>query len=188
MAMDREAYMYGIRVGKAFKNVSYKPSVTMWYDYLSGTSDEDLANGKWSSFDTMYDTGHKYYGLQDLFLGIGGGAGKGTQGLGLQDLAIKAKLNPVAGWTLKVDYHWFYTAEGVQASPHVSDSSSPGASDKSFLGNELDMTAVHKWNSATKVMIGYSNFSAAQTMRRIRNASSGANDSNWAYVQFDVKF
>ena len=182
--------MYGIRVGKAFKNVAYKPSVTLWYDYLSGTSDEDLANGKWSSFDTMYDTGHKYYGLQDLFLGIGGGAGKGTQGLGLQDLAVKVKMNPVAGWTLKMDYHYFYTAEGVNASPHVSDVSNAGAAgnDGSFLGNELDVTAVNKWNANTKVMIGYSNFNSSQAFKRIRSGSTGANDANWAYVQFDVKF
>jgi len=187
-SMDREAYMYGVRVGKAFNNVSYKPSVTLWYDYLSGTSDQDIKDGKWKSFDTLYDTGHKYYGLQDVFLGIGGGAGKGTQGLGLQDLAVKLKLNPVAGWTLKIDHHHFYTAEGVNASPIVSDSASAGASDSLFLGNEIDVTAVHKMNSATKVMIGYSNFNPSQTFRRIRNASTGAADANWAYVQFDVKF
>jgi len=186
--MDREAYMYGLRVSKAFNNVSYKPAVTLWYDYLSGTSDEDLKAGKWSSFDTLYDTGHKYYGLQDLFLGIGSGGEKGTQGLGLQDLAVKVKLNPVAGWTLKVDYHYFYTAEGVNASPIVSDSDVASGNDSSFLGNELDVTAIHKMNSATKVIIGYSNFNTAQTFRRIRTTTTGANDANWAYVQFDVKF
>jgi hypothetical protein len=189
-AVDREAYMYGIRIGKAFKNVTYKPSVTLWYDYLSGTSDEDISNGKWKSFDTMYDTGHKYYGLQDLFLGIGSGGEKGTQGLGLQDLAVKVKMNPVAGWTLKMDYHYFWTAEGVNASPIVSGTGTSvnGGNDNSFLGNELDITAVNKWNANTKVMIGYSNFNAAQTMRRIRSTTMGANDANWAYVQFDVKF
>ena len=187
--IDREAYMYGVRIGKAFNNVSTKPSVTLWYDYLSGTSDEDLKNGKWSSFDTLYDTGHKYYGLQDLFLGIGSGGPKGTQGLGLQDLAVKIKMNPIAGWTLKMDYHYFYTAEGVNASDIVSGTTTAsGAGDSSFLGNELDITAIHKMNSATKVIVGYSNFNAAQTFRRIRNATTGANDANWAYVQFDVKF
>jgi hypothetical protein len=188
--IDREAYMYGLRIGKAFGNVATKPSVTMWYDYLSGTSDDDLKNGKWKSFDTLYDTGHKYYGLQDIFLGVGGGAGKGTQGLGLQDLAVKLKLTPVTGWTVKADYHYFYTAEGVQASPYVSGSNTGnGNNEKSFLGNELDITAVHKWNSATKVMIGFSNFSPSLTFRRIRSATTGdASDANWAYVQFDVKF
>ena len=182
--------MYGVRQTKAFNNVTTRPAVTLWYDYLSGTSDEDLKNGEWHSFDTLYDTGHKYYGLQDLFLGIGSGGPKGTQGLGLQDLAIKVKMNPVAGWTLKLVYHYFWTAEGVNASPHVSDvaASTGTENDGTFLGNELDVTAIHKMNSATKVIVGYSNFNTARAFRAIRNATTASQDANWAYVQFDVKF
>jgi len=190
--VDREAYMYGVRLTKAFNNVSFKPAVTLWFDYLSGTSDEDIKNGKWKSFDTLYDTGHKYYGLQDIFLGIGGGGEKGTQGLGLQDFAVKVKMNPVAGWTLKVDWHSFYTAESINASPIVSDApsvSSSGSNDSMFLGNEIDVTAVHKMNANTKLMIGYSNFDPGLTFRRLRRNSTGDSaDANWAYVQFDVKF
>ena len=187
-SIDREAYMFGVRLSKAFNNVSYKPSITLWYDYLSGTSDDDLKNGEWHSFDTLYDTGHKYYGLQDLFLGVGQGGEKGTQGLGLQDLAVKVKLNPIAGWTLKADYHYFWTAEGASNTIVSGNSDTVLASDDGFLGNELDITAIHKMNSATKVIIGYSNFTAGSTMRRIRSTTTGANDANWAYVQFDVKF
>ena len=88
---------------------------------------------------------------------------------------------------MKIDHHHFYTAEGVNASPIVTDVSREGQ-DSHFLGTEIDVTAVHKMNSATKVMIGYSNFNPSQTFRRIRNASTGATDANWAYVQFDVKF
>ena len=109
--------------------------------------------------------------------------------MGLQDLAVKVKLNPIAGWTLKVDHHHFWTAEGPAASPHVSGNTPAVTSgDSSFLGNELDVTAIHKMNPATKVIIGYSNFNPSQSFRRIRNATTGAGDANWAYVQFDVKF
>jgi len=186
--MDREAYMYGVRLTKGFNNVAYKPAVTLWYDYLSGTSDQDIKDGKWSSFDTLYDTGHKYYGLQDVFLGIGGGGTKGTKGLGLQDLAVKLKMNPVAGWTLKIDHHHFWTAEGVSNINVSGVTTAVAAADTSFLGTEIDVTAVHKMNSATKVMIGYSNFNPSQSFRRIRNDQTGPKDANWAYVQFDVKF
>ena len=108
--------------------------------------------------------------------------------MGLQDLAVKAKLNPIAGWTLKVDYHDFWTAEGA-SNVHVSGNTNTVlAGDDGFLGNELDVTAIHKMNSATKVIIGYSNFNTGQAFRLIRNATTGAQDANWAYVQFDVKF
>ena len=123
------------------------------------------------------------------YLGIGNtGGAKGTQGLGLQDLAVKVKLNPVTGWTLKVDYHWFRTAEGASNTIVSDNANTVLADDDGFLGTELDVTAVHKLNSGTKLMIGYSNFSSGSTFRRIRTTTTGANDMNWAYVQFDVKF
>jgi hypothetical protein len=201
--VDRDAYMFGLRVGKAFNNVSFKPSVTLWYDYLSGTSDDDQAAGdaSWNSFNTLWDTGHKFYGLQDLFLGIGGGGAGGTQGLGLQDLAVKTKINPMPGWTLKADYHWFWTAESVAANTTTrgfANATVSGAEPLSNnLGTELDITAVTKMNANTKVMIGYSHYDATQSFTALKNGAlatastsnfAGTDDADWAYVQFDVKF
>jgi hypothetical protein len=196
---DRSAYMFGLRVGKAFNNVSFKPSVTVWYDYLSGTDDEEQREGSWNSFNTLFDTGHKFYGLQDLFLGVGGGGAAGTQGLGLQNLALKTKLNPMPGWTLKVDYHWFWTAESAQANTGTRGFANTAATQTldNNLGNEIDITAVTKMNANTKVMIGYSHYDATNTFFALKNGSvlttntstfAGTDDADWAYVQFDVKF
>jgi hypothetical protein len=200
---DRDAYLFGIRVGKTFNNVSFKPGLTLWYDYVSGTSDEDQRDGQWSSFNTLFDTGHKFYGLQDVFLGVGGGGATGTQGLGLQDLAVKTKMNPIPGWTLKADYHWFWTAESINANTTtrgfantVATNANQGALNNG-LGTELDITAVTKMNANTKVMIGYSHYDATDSFFALKNGTetrtqastfSGTDDADWAYVQFDVKF
>ncbi|MEK9628616.1 MAG: alginate export family protein [Nitrospinota bacterium] len=195
---DRSAYMFGVRVGKTFGNVMFKPGITLWYDYLSGTTDADQADGEWSSFNTLYDTGHKYYGLQDLFLGVGGGGTAGTQGLGLQDLAVKFKMNPMPGWTLNLDAHAFATAEGICANPTtsgVSCANTSGANNaryETWLGNEFDLTLVNKYNKNTKIMIGFSNFNASAGMKKIKSVTTagsvGPADANWAYLQFDVQF
>jgi hypothetical protein len=200
---DRDAMMFGVRVGKTFNNVSFKPGVTVWYDYLSGTNDADqrTGSGSWNSFNTLFDTGHKFYGLQDLFLGVGSGGNTGTQGLGLQDLALKTKINPMPGWTLKADYHWFWTAESVAANTvtrgFVSAASNRGVNVlDNKLGSELDITAVTKMNANTKVMIGYSHFDATTSFIALKNTGTGGatplfggtDDADWAYVQFDVKF
>ena len=185
--VDRDAYMFGVRVGKAFNNVNMKPGLTVWYDYLSGTSDDDLngTNPSYNSFNTLFDTGHKFYGLQDLFLGVGGGnSTNGTAGLGLQDLAVKAKLSPMPGWTVKADYHWFSTAEGVAGSPSAG-LNGDGSQDSS-LGNELDITLVNKYNANTKIMIGFSNYTTTAAFRDLRGVVGDS--ANWAYLQFDVKF
>ena len=194
---DRAAYMFGLRVGKTFKNSSFKPGLTVWYDYLSGTDDSDQRNGDWGSFNTLFDTGHKYYGLLDVFLGVGAGGNTGTQGLGLQDFALKGKLSPMPGWTLKTDYHWFWTAESVAANTNTRGFANATAAGQdplgNFLGNELDITAVTKYNANTKVMIGYSNYNPSASFTALKNTATAGTlfetaDANWAYVQIDVKF
>lgn len=185
-AVDRDAYMFGVRVGKAFNNVTMKPSLTVWYDYLSGSSDEDARNNDYKSFNTLFDTGHKFYGLQDQFLGVGtNSATGGTRGFGLQDAAIKAKISPMPGWTVKADYHWFYTAEGVAGSNARSGLVGDNDND---LGTELDITLVNKYNANTTVMVGYSNFNATSTLRAMNTNITGSADANWFYAQFHVKF
>jgi hypothetical protein len=196
VGVDREAYMFGVRIGKAFNNVGMKPSLTVWYDYLSGTSDSDLngTDAKFKSFNTLFDTGHKFYGLMDSYLGVGTGSStSGTAGLGLQDVAIKAKLSPMPGWTLKADYHWLYTAEGVNGSPDAGLSASRPLNNNaqsnnrsSSLGQELDISLHNKYNANTTVAIGYSNYQTTAAFRDLRNVVG--DDADWAYVQFDVKF
>ena len=96
------------------------------------------------------------------------------------------------GWTLKADYHWFWTAESVNGNQVASGVATTSA-DGDLLGNELDITAVTKMNANTKIMIGYSNFTTSSSMRLLKGTTPGtnaigANDMNWGYVQFDVKF
>jgi len=198
--VDRDAYMFGVRIGKAFNNVAMKPSLTLWYDYLSGTSDSDLdttGDPTYKSFNTLFDTGHKFYGLMDNYLCIGEGTSAcGTNGLGLQDIAIKAKLSPMPGWTLKADYHWLYTAEGVQGNPGagvgasvVGDNTGNTGLDSgrsSSLGNELDITLINKYNDNTKILFGYSNYTTTVAYRDLRNVVGDG--TNWAYVQFLINF
>mgnify|MGYP003961525911 FL=1 len=195
VGVERDAYMFGVRVGKTFKNVTMKPSLTIWYDYLSGTDDSDLtaSDAKWKSFNPVFDTGHKFYGLQDLFLGVGSGnATNGTAGLGLQDLAIKTKMSPAPGWTLKADYHWFYTAAsaGANTARGVSGSGTDLANfqrtSTNELGNEIDLTLSNKYNANTTITAGFSNYSNTLLFRDMKNVDGGG--ANWAYLQFDVKF
>ena len=107
-SIDRDAYMFGVRIGKKFNNVAMKPSLTLWYDHLSGTDDSDItvAANPGEPFNTLLDTGHKFYGHMDLFLS---NINHGTGGLGLTDLAVKASLQPMPGWTVKFAWHKFQT-------------------------------------------------------------------------------
>jgi|GEM_PF-288553 len=186
---DRSAYMFAVRVGKRFNNVMWKPSIALWYDYKSGTSDQDARSGDYKSFNTLFDTGHKFYGLMDNFISA---SGADTNFLGLVDYVIKTSIAPANGWTLKADLHHFTTAEGINANSNFSGATTGGASnDSNSLGEELDLTLVHKYNANTTISAGYSKYWQTQGFELLNaNASSIATvtPADWAYLMFHVKF
>jgi len=191
--VDRDATMFGIRLGKTFKNASYSPTVTLWYDRLSGTDDDDITGNDLGGFDTLYDTGHKFYGFQDAYLNR---QHLGTAGMGLQDMAVKLKMSPQAGWTFKADMHWFSTetdmdgdnATLVAANTLLNDATKQSNS----LGSELDLTLAHKYDANTKIQAGFSRYWTTQTFALLNGFGTHSDDSNsnsdWFYVQVDTKF
>ncbi len=185
--------MVGARLGKTFAN---KAGVTLWYDYLSGVDDDDQADGDWGAFDTMYDTGHKYYGYMDMYLAR---AGANTNFYGLQDFAIKAKMPINEATTLKADFHHFRTAtdleDGDANALIASRADAAGQVNSAMdndLGSEVDITVVHKYDANTVVSLGLSRYLTTQTFSQVNgfgNAGSNANDdANWAYLMVHTKF
>ena len=181
-AVDRDAYMFGVRIGKKFNNVAMKPSLTIWYDQLSGTDDSDLGSSDYGTFNTLFDTGHKFYGHMDLFLN---NINHGTQNLGLTDLAVKASLQPMPGWTIKAAWHKFQTEVDPSSNPFARQQALTNSVDDD-LGTEIDLALIHKYNANTVISAGYSVFAAEELF----NLQTGApaNSADWAYVSFDVKF
>jgi len=188
--IDREAHLFGVRVGHTFKNVPTTPTLTIWYDRLSGSDDDDITANEYGTFDTLSDTGHKFYGFQDFFLNS---SNSGTQGLGLQDLAMKMKMNPAAGWTFKADWHWFKTSvnpEGADADTFVANNDIMAGAYDNDLGHELDLTLAHKYDANTKIVTGYSHYWTSRTMGEFQGDIGGdnSNGAHWFYVMADTKF
>ena len=136
----------------------------------------------------------------DLYLGRNG-VKEGR--LGLQDFAIKGKMSPAAGWILKADWHQFWTDIDLGENPttaalDISGAGAPGVLTdwKKDLGNELDLTLVHKYNSNAKVVFGYSHywnsalFAALNPANQLSGVDSNTDngDQDWAYVMIDTKF
>jgi len=198
-----DAQMFGIRVGKTFKNTKFSPTITLWYDNLSGTDDGDVTGNDYGTFHTLQDTGHKFYGFVDNFLNANG---NGTQRYGLVDYAIKTKWKLSAPNTLKFDYHHFETqtdldggdsstirANAATTGAFVLANSGPGELGND-LGQEIDVTLVHKYDSNTKIVAGYSHYFTTLT-HSFLNGSGQADstrdendDQDFMYVMVDTKF
>jgi hypothetical protein len=195
--VDRDAYMFGLRLGKTFSNVMWKPSATIWYDHISGTDLEDVASGDWNTFDTLYDTGHKFYGFMDTYLNPNGAD---TSWRGLRDLAGKFKIHPMANLTFKADIHAMWTDTSIEDDLNdlgFADATAVGAITTglggfasnqnrtvtvgdldSHLGEELDLTLVYKYNPNTTLSIGYSHFWADDSFHALNGRLTGAGVGN----------
>jgi len=200
-SVDRDAQMFGIRVGKTFKNAKASPTLTFWYDLLTGMDDDAVSEGDFGAFDTMFDTGHKFYGLQDFYLARNG-AKSGY--FGLQDIALKLKMSPRPGWTVKADLHHFRTATDISGGDadailtNITDASTAiNAAMEPDLGTELDLTLVNKYDANTTISAGYSHYWTTNTFGQLNCGTGGTggtcgsnnNDgSDWMYVQIDTKF
>jgi len=188
-SIDRSAHMFGLRVGKTFANAQFSPTITLWFDSLSGTDDDDATDDNWGTFDTHMDTGHKFYGLMDLYLGQSGGK---TGYYGLEDFAIKTKFKLSGQNTLKMDLHHFRTQTDLgdnDSDTLVTNDSKMGAqsADGGDLGQELDLTLVHKYDANTKIVAGYSHYWSSQTLAALRNGGDNQY-ADWMYVMVDTKF
>ena len=188
---DRDAFMFGLRGGYKASKVAMKPSLTLFFDYLSGSDAADLAVGDNSTFNTLFDTGHKYYGLMDFFIhGSLGGVGSHPVG-GLIDYAVKMSIQPMAKTTLKVDFHLFTVAED-----DVCGSCTAAGTRSSTLGKEVDITLVHKYSANTTMSLGYSHMFANELLSDYNGNVPGSTqvrtqnfeDADWLYVMMDIKF
>jgi len=202
---DRDAQMFGLRVGKTFKNAKFSPTITLWFDSLTGTDDDNVAGNEMGTFNTLQDTGHKFYGLMDQYTSA---PGAGTNYYGLQDIAIKAKFVLSDVNTLKIDFHHFQThtdleggdsntireaAGGIFAANNAAGSARGTSGLDSDLGEEIDVTYVHKYDANTKIVAGYSHY-WTNTTHSLVNASGGTagtaaeDDQDWMYLMVDTKF
>jgi hypothetical protein len=200
--IDRDANMFGIRIGKTFKNSSLSPTFTLWYDNLSGTDDDDVNNDEYGAFHTLQDTGHKFYGLMDQYTSA---PGNGSQRYGLQDIAVKAKFKVSDVNTLKVDLHQFLTQtdlEGADSDTIRSNAQTSGAFTLANnaagalgndLGQEIDVTFVHKYDSNTKIVAGYAHYFTTLSHGYLNGSGGTAgrnstDDQDWMWVMMDTKF
>jgi hypothetical protein len=166
-SQDIAAYFAGVRVG-ASTGVKLVPSLGAGVDYLSG--DDDVLDGDYGAFNTLYATNHKFYGYIDLFLD----PAARTRGRGLVDALVSAKAGLGRVGTLEVDLHNFQLAEQAGLSGRT-------------IGWELDLTLPVRITEGLRVTTGYSLFRNGEAAPGIGLGADGRT-WHWGFVQASVQF
>lgn len=148
-----------------------KFKATLGYEFLSGKDQNDLSTDI-KSFNPIFGTNHAFNGYMDYFY-VGNHAGS----VGLQDISLKLDF-PIKKVNLSVAPHVFYAPNKVFAGAVEQDS---------YLGTEVDVTAVYKASKDITLIAGYSQMFASETMVVLKGGT-GLNDTtnNWAYLMVNI--
>jgi hypothetical protein len=158
------AWYAGANLGYALTN-TFK--ATLGYEYLSG-KDQDDSSVKIKSFNPIFGTNHGFNGFMDYFY-----VGNHLNTVGLQDAYLKLNYTHNK-WQFNLIPHVFCAPNTVlDASNNKMDS---------YLGTELDLTAVYTIQKDIVASAGYSQMFGSGTLERIKNVADAANTNNWVWV------
>ncbi|MBM4170917.1 MAG: hypothetical protein FJ214_03495 [Ignavibacteria bacterium] len=159
---DVNAYMFAFNANYNFESTA-QPSLGVGIDYISG--DETPTDKKYKSFNTLYATGHKYFGYMDYFINLP----IDTYGLGVTDLIGRFSISPVEKLRASAHFHIFLANGNYKLKT--------GSTSKEF-GSELDLLLNYKYNSNVTFEGGFSFFSPGEIFKERR----GKDIATWVYL------
>lgn len=162
------AWEVALNVGYAF---SSKFKATAGYEFLSG-KDQGSTSTMVKSFTPIFGTNHAFNGFMDYFY-----VGNHANSVGLNDISLKLDF-PIKKVNVSLAPHFFSAPNKII---------SGGLEQDSYLGTEVDFTAVYKVYKDITLTAGYSQMFATDSMVALKGGT-GLNDTtnNWAYVMINI--
>ncbi|MCD4715823.1 MAG: alginate export family protein [Desulfobacterales bacterium] len=169
---DIDAYGYHFLLAYNFKQVFFKPRLSVEYSYASGDSDPN--DGKHDTFDGAFGARDKMYGRINLF-----------HWMNLKDAQVNLEIRPKKWLYLKAEYHQFRLAEKEDAwylnSKEYRDKTGRSG-DK--VGKEFDIVGKLKIPQGIEVQFGCGYFWPDEFAKK----KASDKKANWVFLQFVYKF
>jgi hypothetical protein len=141
-------------------------SAALGIDYLSG---DDNTNEKFTAFNPLYGTHHKFYGAMDYFYASPFG------NYGLADIYASLIVKPTTKLTIDLTYHNFSAQQPVEV----------GGDEKKGLGSEIDLTFTYPIRSYITLQGGYSMMFGTDAFFTIKGGTKDRTQ-NWMFVTLNV--
>lgn len=170
LAQDIAAYMFSVQAYYKFNGFKVGAGI----DYLSGNDSENPNSNKYTAFNTLYGTNHKFYGLMDHFLDIPAH----TAGGGLVDIYATVNYNFMPRWNANLDFHSFSLDKAI-INPTTAALTEKG------LASEIDLVLTHTIASDIKLQLGYSYLIPADALKIVQGRPNGDN-SQWIWAMFII--
>jgi hypothetical protein len=159
-------------------DVAWTPRLYAEYNYGSG--DDNAKDGHLGTFQNLFPTNHKFYGIMDTF-----------SWQNMHNAMVSARVSPLRSLTAQLDYNAFwlandgdvwYRANGLTAVRPLA--AVGGRNVSNYAGSEIDFVVT--WNAKKYLQFqgGYSHFFAGGYLK-----DTGAHDdANFAYLQAMITF
>lgn len=171
--LDQQSYGIFASAGYTWKEAWAQPRVGIGYEHGSG--DSDPTDGKVETFENLFGTLHRPYGLMDL---------SGARNMHIPKITFTLK--PVKGLTLNADLlgnflddtnDFFYPESG---SPRNGNGYGIHPNYHSYVGTELDLYANYKLSNWANYQLGYGHFFVGDYVKSSVDATT---DADWLYAQ-----
>jgi hypothetical protein len=161
------------RAGYNLLDSKWKPRFNLEWDVATG--DDDPTDGDRESFQTLFPTNHKHYGVLDLMAWQN-----------MQAFRAGVEVRPHGKLVVAVDLWRFWLFDADDAWYGVDGAViRPGAAGADrFLGTELDAQATWTATEHFSIAFGFAQFWDGSFVRD----TGGGGDTFWTYVRFLVAF
>jgi hypothetical protein len=173
---DRDLSAWAIHAGIGYVWLQHPWKPRVFAEYNHGTGDENATDGDTETFQNLFPTNHKFYGYMDFF-----------SWQNIHNPAISFSVAPTKDLTLRADGHLFwladtgdawYRANGVTMVRPINSSAD------SYVGAEIDFTAIWKPKKWLTVQAGYSHFFAGD----YAEATGPSDDADFVYTSAAIDF
>lgn len=159
-------------------DVAWHPRIYAEYNYGSG--DNDPKDGHIGTFQNLFPTNHRFFGIMDNFAWQN-----------MHNAMISLRVNPVKTLTAQIDYNAFwlasdgdvwYRANGLTAVRPLT--AVGGRNVSNYAGSEIDAVVTWNANKHLQFQAGYAHFFAGNYLK-----DTGAHDdANFGYIQTTISF
>ena len=183
----QQAYAAVASGGYTWTHAHGKPRVGLEYLYSSG--DSNPTDGKHETFDNLFPTNHRQFGLMDIFSWQND-----------QILRFMGSVQPLESLTVVADYRLVWLADthdsfynnkgarrgGLAATDGTGYGINPNFS--SYVGSEIDLVATYAIRRDTSLQAGVGHFFVGDYVKSSLAGIGGTRDATFAYLQFTFNF
>jgi len=183
----QQAYAAVASGGYTWTDAPGKPRAGLEYLYSSG--DSNPTDDKHETFDNLFPTNHRQFGIMDIFSWQND-----------RILRFMGSIQPLESLTLAGDYRlvWladtldsFYTNKGARRGGLApTDGTGYGINPNynSYVGSEIDLVATYTFKQYTSLQAGIGHFFVGDYVKSSLAGIGGARDATFVYAQFTLNF